>query len=59
MEVLEQPERETCVHDIVVTREYRHANVDKQRKLLDDIYVAQHRGRSRSHGSLMLRNASS
>ena len=59
MEVLEQPGRETCVHNILVISENHHANVDKQRKLLDDIDVAQHRAWSRSHDSSMPRNTSS
>ena len=38
-EVLEQPANENPVHNVVAIREWRHANVDKQRKLLVDIDV--------------------
>ena len=38
-EVLEQPANESPVHNVVAIREWRHANVDKQRKLLVDVDV--------------------
>ena len=38
-EVLEQPANESPVHNVVVIHEWRHANVDKQRKLLVGVEV--------------------
>ena len=38
-EVLEQPGSETRVHNVVTIRDLRHANVDKQSKLLADVDV--------------------
>ena len=43
-EVLEQPANESPVHNVVAIREWRHANVDKQRKLLVDVDVTPPRG---------------
>ena len=43
-EVLEQPGSETRVHNVVTIRELRHANVDKQNKLLTDVDVTPPRG---------------
>ena len=43
-EVLEQPANESPVHNVVALREWRHANVDKQRKLLVDVDVTPPRG---------------
>ena len=43
-EVLEQPANESPVHNVVVIREWRHTNVDKQRKLLVDVDVTSPRG---------------
>ena len=42
--MLEQPESETCVHNIEMIPELRHRNVDKQSKLLVDIDVTPPRG---------------
>ena len=36
-EVLEQPANESPAHNVVAIREWRHANADKQRKLLVDV----------------------
>ena len=36
-EVLEQPVNEIPVHNVVAIHEWRHANVDKQRKILVDV----------------------
>ena len=44
MEVLEQPANEIPVHNVVAIREWRHAIVDKQRKLLVDVDVTPPRG---------------
>ena len=38
-EVLEQPAKESSVRNVVAIREWRHANVDKQRKILVDVDV--------------------
>ena len=38
-EVLEQPERETHKHNVVVIREWRHSNINKQELLLADIDI--------------------
>ena len=35
--MLEQPANESPVHNVVAIRESRHANVDKQRKLLVNV----------------------
>ena len=43
-EVFEQPANESPVHNVVTIREWRHANVDKQRKLLVDVDVTPPRG---------------
>ena len=43
-EVLGQRGSETPVHSTVTIRELRHANVDKQSKLLADVNVAPPRG---------------
>ena len=43
-EVLEQPANESPVHNVVAIHEWRHANVDKQRKLLVDVDVTPPRG---------------
>ena len=43
-EVLEQPGNESPVHNVVAIRQWRHANVDKQRKLLVDVDVTPPRG---------------
>ena len=43
-EVLEQPANESPVHNVVAIREWRHTNVDKQRKLLVDVDVTPPRG---------------
>ena len=43
-EVLEQPANESPVHNVVTIREWRHANADKQRKLLADGDVTPPRG---------------
>ena len=43
-EVLEQLANESPVHNGVAIREWRHANVDKQRKLLVDVDVTPPRG---------------
>ena len=44
MEVLEQPANESLVQNAVTIREWRHTNVDKQRKLLVDVDVTTTRG---------------
>ena len=36
-EVLEQPANESPEHNVVAIREWRHMNIDKQRKLLVDV----------------------
>ena len=43
-EVSEQPGSETRVHNVVTIRELRHANVDKQNRLLTDVEVTLPRG---------------
>ena len=43
-EVLEQPVNESPVHNVVAIREWRHTNVDKQRKILVDVDVTPPRG---------------
>ena len=43
-EVLEQPANKSPVQNVVAIREWRHANVDKQRKLLVDVDVTPPRG---------------
>ena len=43
-EVLEQPGSETRVYNVVTIRELRHANIDKQSKLLADVDVTPPRG---------------
>ena len=43
-EVLEQQANEIPVNNVVAIREWRHANVDKQRKLLVDVDVTPPRG---------------
>ena len=48
-EVLEQPGSETHVHNVVMIRELRHTNVDKQSKLLADVDVTAPRGGVSSH----------
>ena len=42
-EMLEQPGSLTRVNNVVTIRQLRHANVDKQRKLLADVDVTQPR----------------
>ena len=44
IEILEQPGSETRVHNVVTTRELRHANVDKQTKLFAEVVVTPPRG---------------
>ena len=44
MEVLEQPGSEIREHNVMVIREWRHANIDKQRSLLADVNVTPPRG---------------
>ena len=43
-ETLEQTGSKICAHYVVMIRELRHANLNKQDKLLDDFYVALPRG---------------
>ena len=43
-DVLEQPANESPVHNVVAIREWRHANVDKQRRPLVDVDATQPRG---------------
>ena len=43
-EVLEQPANESFVRNVVAIREWRHTNVDKQRKILGDVDVTPPRG---------------
>ena len=44
MEVLEQPGSETRKHIVMEIREWRHANIHKQRTLMADIDVIPPRG---------------